>query len=163
MRLHSLRSSAVVGGTAVLPGHRAGSEAGLVLRACTALILALGCSPAAAQVAASVGLDSDYRLRGYSLTNDHPAVTAQVSYDDPSGFYLAASGLGDLGDTGRFLGVIADAGYARRVGPHLTVDAGVLRSQIRSAYAGGLGYKYTEIYVGAYAGPVAARLHYSPD
>lgn len=146
-----------------MPRPVTGSEGRILLHALTALILALASSPALAQVAASVGVDSDYRLRGYSLTNDHPALTGQVSYDDPSGLYLSASGLGDLGDSGRFLGVIADVGYAKRVGQHVTVDAGVLRSQIGSAYAGGLGYKYTELYVGAYAGPIAGRLYYSPD
>ena len=134
-----------------------------LLYACPALILAFGAERASAQVAGSVGFDSDYRLRGYSLTNGHPALSAQISYDDPSGFYLSASGLGDLGDEGRFLGVIADAGYAKRIGHHATLDAGVLRSQIRSAYPNGLGYKYTELYIGAYAGPIAGRLYYSPD
>ena len=148
--------------TVVLPKRRRG-RARAFLRACPALILALVPAQAPAQVAASIGLDSDYRLRGYSLTNDHPALTAQISYDDPSGFYLSASGLGDLGDDGKFLGVIADAGYAKRVGHHITVDGGVLRSQIGSAYAGGLGYRYTEVYLGAYAGPIAGRLYYSPD
>ena len=163
MGSHSLRSSAAVNATVVLPRRRSGLSGTVLVHACAALVLVLAADPAAAQVAASVGLDTDYRLRGYSLTNDHPALTAQISYDDPSGFYLGVSGLGDLGDSGRFLGVIADAGYAERLGRHLTVDAGVLRSQIRSAYAGGLGYKYTEFYLGAYAGPVAARIHYSPD
>ena len=146
----------------MLNRRRSGFSGKLLLHACTALTLGLAAEPASAQLAASIGLDSDYRLRGYSLTNDHPALTAQLSYDDPSGFYLSASGLGDLGDSGRFLGVVADAGYAKRIG-HVTVDAGVLRSQIGSAYRYGLGYKYTELYVGAYAGPVAGRLYYSPD
>lgn len=148
--------------TVVLPKRTRGRTR-VLLRACPALILVLVPATASAQVAASIGLDSDYRLRGYSLTNDHPAVTAQVSYDDPSGFYLSASGLRDLGDEGRFLGVIADAGYAKRVGHHITLDGGVLRSQIRSAYPYGLGFKYTELYVGAYVGPIAGRLYYSPD
>lgn len=163
MGLRSLRTIAAVNATVVLPKRRSGLSQEVLVHACIAVALLLAADPAAAQVAASIGLDSDYRLRGYSLTNDHPAVTAQISYDDPSGFYLTGSSLGDLGDNGRFLGVIADAGYAKRVGRRVTVDAGVLRSQIRSAYPGGLGYKYTELYLGAYAGPVAARLYYSPD
>ena len=163
MGLYSLRASDDVNGTVVLAERRTGPERKFLLHACAAMLFVAMPSPSWAQVSASIGFDSDYRLRGYSLTNGHPAATAQLSYDDPSGFYLSASGLGDLGDHGRFLGVIGDAGYAKRVGHYVTLDAGALRSQIRSAYAHGLGYNYTEFYVGAYAGPIAGRLYYSPD
>ena len=120
-------------------------------------------SPANAQLAATAGIDSDYRFRGYSLSDDHPVASAQLSYDDPDGFYASMSGLTDLGNGSRFLGVIADAGYAKRINQHLTLDGGIIRSQIRSAYPGGIDFKYTEIYAGAYVGPVSARLYYSPD
>ena len=146
-----------------VPKRGTGLRSKSILHAFATVVLALAPAPAAAQFAASAGLDSDYRLRGYSLTNGDPALTAQLSYDDRSGLYLNAAGLGDLGDSGRFLGVIADAGYARRIGHNVTVDAGVLRSQIRSAYQGGLAYKYTEVYLGAYDGPIAGRIYYSPD
>lgn len=119
--------------------------------------------PASAQLAASVGLDSDYRFRGYSLSNDRPAASAQFSYDDPSGIYASVTGLAKLGNDPRFLGVIGDVGYAKRLNQHLTVDAGILRSQIRSANPGGLGFEYTEFYAGAYVGPVVGRIYYSPD
>jgi uncharacterized protein (TIGR02001 family) len=119
--------------------------------------------PAAAQLAATAGFESDYRYRGYSLTDNHPALTAQLSYDDPSGFYGSVLGLQDLGHGARFLGAIADAGYAKRLSDKVTIDGGVLRSQIRSATPGGLDFKYTEFYAGAYVGPVAGRIYYSPD
>ena len=35
------------------------------------------------------------RFRGYSLSDDHPAASAQLSYDDPSGFYTSMSGLAE--------------------------------------------------------------------
>ena len=44
-----------------------------------------------------------------------------------------------------------------------TLDAGVLRSQIRTAHGSRLGFEYTEIYAGAYVGPVTGRIYYSPD
>ena len=119
--------------------------------------------PAAAQVGGSIAVDSDYRLRGYSLTADHPAVSAQLTYDHSSGLYADLSALAELSNDPRFLGVIANAGYARRLSPKVTVDAGVLRSQIRSANARHPGFRYTEVYAGAFVGPVSARLHYSPD
>ena len=132
--------------------------------AIVALLLAfVGATPALAQVAGSVGLDSDYRLRGYSLTDDHPAASAQVSYDDPSGVYFSVLGLAELGRDTRFLGVVGNAGYAKRLNSHVTIDAGVLRSQIRAAPGQSLGFDYTEAYAGASAGPLTGRIFYSPD
>jgi hypothetical protein len=120
--------------------------------------------PAAAQLGGSIAVDSDYRLRGYSLTGNHPAASAQLTYDDPSGFYFDLSGLAELSrDEVRFLGVIANAGYAKRLSPHVTIDGGVLRSQLRSAGRYGRPYQYTEVYAGAFVGPVSARIYYSPD
>jgi uncharacterized protein (TIGR02001 family) len=136
----------------------------LLHRAAFALILNFAAAaPALAQVTGSVGLDSDYRLRGYSLSNDRPAASAQVSYDDPSGLYLSVLGLAELGRDTRFLGVVANAGYAKRLKHHLTIDGGVLRSQIRAASAERLSFEYTEIYAGASAGPITGRIYYSPD
>lgn len=128
------------------------------------LIVALAhAQPAAAQLGGSVGIDSDYRIRGYSLTDDQAALSAQLTYDHHSGFYGDLSALAELGPDTRFLGVIANGGYARRLSPQVTVDAGVLRSQIRSAKRGYPGFEYTEVYAGAFVGPVSARVHYSPD
>ena len=120
-------------------------------------------APAEAQVAGNIALDSDYRLRGYSLTDEHPAFSAQLSYDDPSGIYLSLSGLTELGNGGRFLGIIGDIGYAKRLNPDVTLEAGVLRSQIGAAGADVRGFKYTEVYAGAYVGVVSGRIYYSPD
>lgn len=120
-------------------------------------------SPAAAQVTGSIGVDSDYRLRGYSLSDGHPVASAQITYDDPSGAYASVSGLTQIGGERRFLGAIANAGYAKRLNRRVTLDVGVLRSQIRSAYSTGSGFEYTEVYAGAYVGPVTGRLYYSPD
>lgn len=110
----------------------------------------------------SVGLDSDYRLRGYSLTDDHPAASMQITYDHPSGVYFGLSGLTQLGGRNRFLGVIANAGYAKRLKPNATVDVGVLRSQIRGAAPYSNGFEYTEFYAGGSVGPITGRLYYSP-
>jgi uncharacterized protein (TIGR02001 family) len=117
-----------------------------------------------AQLGGSIAVDSDYRIRGYSLTGNHPAASAQLTYDDPSGFYAGLSALTELGqDDVRFLGLIANAGYAKRLNPHLTIDGGILRSQLRSGAPYGRPYRYTEIYAGAFVGPVSGRIYYSPD
>jgi uncharacterized protein (TIGR02001 family) len=116
-----------------------------------------------AQVAGSVAIDSDYRLRGYSLSDNQPTASLQVNYDDKSGLYFTFSALTELGHGGRFLGVIGNAGYAKRLNERVTLDAGVIRSQLRSAGPDAFGYKYTEIYAGAYVGPITGRIYYSPD
>ena len=128
-----------------------------------ALVFGLIADPASAQVAASVGVDSDYQLRGYSLTNDRPALSTQIGYDHPSGVYFSLSGLTELGSAPRFLGVIGDAGIAKRLSQDVTIDAGVLRSEIRAAAPDLPGFKYTEIYAGAFVGPISGRIYYSPD
>ena len=133
-----------------------------VVRAGAALGLFVA-APAAAQLAGSVGIESDYRLRGYSLTNGDPALTAQISYDHRSGAYLNVSALTKIGGDTRFLGVIAGAGYAKRVNDRVTLDGGVLRYQIRAASPGQPGFKYSEVYAGAYVGRVSGRISYSPD
>jgi len=144
--------------------RRAASASSFLRHALLAALFGLvAAEPAAAQFAASVAVDSDYRLRGYSLSNDHPTASAQVTYDDRSGLYLSLSALNELGHGSRFLGVIANAGYAKRLNEHVTIDAGLLRSQIRSSVQYSPGFKYTEVYAGAYIGPVVGRLYYSPD
>lgn len=133
-------------------------------RSC-ALFLVAGslAQPAAAQLAGRVGVDSDYRLRGYSLTDDRPALSAQLSYDHSSGLYASVLGLAEVGAHNRFLGAIGSAGYARRLNSSVSLDVGVLRSQIRGANYGARGFDYTEFYAGAYVGPVSGRVSYSPD
>lgn len=129
---------------------------------CVAALALFAASPAAAQLAGSVALDSDYRLRGYSLTNDHAAASANITFDHSSGLYFSLAGIAELGGDRRFLGAIANAGFARRVATRVTLDAGVLRYQIGSAESDKPGFKYTEFYGGGSVGPVTGRLYYSP-
>lgn len=111
-----------------------------------------------------MSVESDYRLRGYSLTHGDPAVTGQLTYDHPSGLYLNLAGVTRLRSGGpQFMGVIGNVGYARRLNAHVTLDAGVLRSQIRATSYYARPYHYTEFYAGAAVGPVVGRVYYSPD
>lgn len=129
--------------------------------------LAFGCgiaSAARAQVAGSIDIESDYRLRGYSLSAGRPTATAQISYDDDSGFYLNLSATGELArDDVRFLGVQGNIGYARRLSKKVSIDGGVTRTQYRAGYAGGRSHDYTDIYLGITADPITARVYFSPD
>jgi uncharacterized protein (TIGR02001 family) len=121
-------------------------------------------SPALAQLGGSLGVETDYRLRGYSLTGGDPAATAQLTYDHSSGLYFNLAGVTRLGSgSPQFMGVIGNIGYARRLNAHVTLDAGVLRSQIRASGRYARPYHYTEIYAGASVGRVVGRVYYSPD
>lgn len=115
-------------------------------------------------MAGSVSLDSDYRFRGYSLSNGKPVGTAQISYDDLSGAYLngTLTGVGSYGGV-RLLGYQANAGYAHRVGSGLSLDAGLIHSLYRYRYYGTrYSASYTEAYIGANAHNLSARLSYAP-
>jgi uncharacterized protein (TIGR02001 family) len=121
-------------------------------------------APASAQVSGSVDVESDYRLRGYSLSAGRPVATAQIGYDDDSGIYFNLSATGVLGrDDPLFLGVQGNIGYARRLNRKLSIDAGVLRSQYRAPDPTSRSHNYTDIYVGLAADPFSARVYYSPD
>ena len=120
-------------------------------------------APASAQVAIEGALLSDYRVRGYSMSDRHPAASLSLSYDDPSGLYIGGSAVGSYHDGDpEVAGVLANAGYALRLGPEVSLDAGVSRAEYYYAYRGRhLGY--TEFHLGVAARRVSARVHYSPD
>jgi uncharacterized protein (TIGR02001 family) len=129
-----------------------------------ALLLAAGLSlPAHAQVSASVGFQTDYRFRGRTLSDGKPVVTADIDYDDKTGFYLGGSATASIsGSDPGVLNVQGDAGYARRLTPSLTMDVGVVRSQYTDRVRG-TPFHYTEFYGGLSSHGVSARLYYSPD
>lgn len=122
--------------------------------------------PAAAQqITGSVSVESDFRLRGYSLSGGRPVAAARVGVDSGSGFYADASATTVLarGDEARFLGYQVDAGVAKRVGTLWTLDVGVAHNQFRAPYRGAFPYSYTEGYVGATHGPFSAYVFVSPN
>lgn len=131
------------------------------LGAIVPLLGALACAGVQAQVSGTVTLASDYRFRGVSLSNDQPALQADVGVDDPSGLYggLFASSV-RLDDRVSAQGlVLAYAGYARRVRDGLSVDAG-------ASYAGFTGqtdYDYGEVHAGFTTERLDGHLYYAPD
>ena len=119
-------------------------------------------APARAQLSGSINLETDYRLRGYSLSKGRPTGTAHLAYDHPSGIYLGAAAIGVAGrDEESLLGVQGNVGYARRLSPTVSVDAGIHRSEYKTGYYGEWA-RYTEGYVGLTVRQVTARIFYSP-
>jgi hypothetical protein len=122
-------------------------------------------APATAQVGAVVSAYTDQRFRGYSLSDGRPVGILDLSYDGPSGIYAAASGsIVAARDGGlKGLGLSANAGFARRVRPGLTLDIGVVHSRY-SRYSGLVGGRsYTELYAGVAGKFLDARLSLSPS
>lgn len=115
-------------------------------------------------VSAEVGLFSDYRFRGVSLSGKDPEVTASLTVEHQSGFYASAwvSNV-DIG-TGSADDIEMDwtVGYSRDVG-NVTLDMG----GIYYSYAGNSDLNYFEVYgsVGTKVGPadVKVGVAYAPS
>jgi uncharacterized protein (TIGR02001 family) len=127
-------------------------------------LLALVGTPASAQVAGDLTLQSDYRLRGRSLSAGEPALTLNLSYDHPTGVYLNGSTTGVLRDGDpAVLGLTGNVGYARRLTPEVSFDSGIMWSEYRDRFGAGGAADYTEVYLGLYARRLSAHVYYSPD
>jgi uncharacterized protein (TIGR02001 family) len=121
-------------------------------------------SPAQAQVAGSITIDSDDRFRGHSVSSGNPVATASLDYDDASGFFIDGSVTGVLsGDRPGVLGVQGNIGYATRLSSKLSMDLGVLRSQYTPSYTGDRAAHYTELYLGLTRRSLSSRVYFSPD
>lgn len=122
-------------------------------------------SPAAAEVGAAVSIFNDARFRGYSISNGHPVALLDVSYDEPGGFYAAASASVLVRSRGalRPLALQVNGGYAKRLSSGVTVDIGVVHSNNSQYSSTGSGKSYTEVYAGLAGKFVSSRVYFSPD
>ena len=119
--------------------------------------------PAFAQAAFSVAAESDFRFRGSSLSRERPVATAQVAYDHGSGLYANASATGVHREGhAAVLNLLGNIGYARRLSPSVSVDAGLVHSRYRWGDLPNPSSERTEAYVGVAVTDFAARLSYSP-
>lgn len=119
-------------------------------------------SPVLAQVAVEGAILTDYRVRGYSMSEGQPAASIAVSYDDPAGWYAGGVLVGSVHHDPELAGVQGNLGYALRLSPRVSLDAGLSRSEYYYAY-GGRHLGYTEFYLGVASPRLSARLNYSPD
>jgi uncharacterized protein (TIGR02001 family) len=122
--------------------------------------------PVSAQIAGSLAVQNDYRVRGYTISGNKPAAILGLSYDDPSGLYLNGSAIGALDHDNDpvLLGAIANVGYAYRIASRVSIDAGYTRTQY-THYVGtphGNAH-YDEIYAGISAHGLSAHVYLSPD
>jgi uncharacterized protein (TIGR02001 family) len=129
-----------------------------------ALVFALGAGvgtvQAQAYVSGSVSIVSDYRWRGYSMSDDRPAAQATLAYDHPSGAYaglfVSTVRLGAEREAG--VQGLGYAGYSGRLTGGLSWDAGVAYS----AFSRPSSYDYAEYHAGLAHIDWSARLSYAP-
>src|SRR5882672_2254731 len=115
---------------------------------------------ALAQVSGSVSVVSDYRFRGVSLSSEQPAAQADVNYDSTNGWYAGAFVSSVKLDSYPSLNrlVLTYAGYARRIGPDLSIDAGASYADLSS----GTDFDYLEAHAGVTAGSINVQLAFAP-
>jgi uncharacterized protein (TIGR02001 family) len=125
-----------------------------------ALCVGLGAVQAQGFVSGSVGAVSDYRWRGYSLSDRRPAVQATAVFDHPSGGYaglfLSSVRFGAEAKAG--VQAIGYAGFAERLANGLSWDAGAAYS----AFSSPSGYDFADFHVGLAHVDWSVRLSYAP-
>jgi uncharacterized protein (TIGR02001 family) len=130
-----------------------------VLRVVLALLAALVGLDAAAQVAGTATVASDYRFRGVSLSDGQPAAQFDAGYDDPSGAYagIFASNVRLYDQAGTQ--ALAYGGYARRLAVGASLDAGASYT----SFSGASEYAYSEVHAGFISDRLDAHIYLAPN
>lgn len=122
-------------------------------------------TPAAAQLGANLTLQSDYRYRGRSISDEKPALTFNVAYDHDSGVYLGGNVTAAKTDDDGVQAVryVTYAGYAIRPARGPAFDIGVSNYHALDYRGAKRTFTYSEIYGGVLTDRFSFRLHYAPD
>ncbi len=130
------------------------------MRGAAILVFCSLASGAGAQISGTASVVSDYRYRGFTLSDRKPAAQIGVTYDDPLGWYAGAFGstVQLAPPAGANFQAIAFGGFASRLPSGLTLEAG----GDYSVFTGAAGDDYGEIFLGAATENVSARIYYSP-
>jgi uncharacterized protein (TIGR02001 family) len=152
----------------IAPAARRATRArrGSFLRAVALGAVLLTAAPRAnAQAGAAVSIFSDDRFRGYSLSDERPVGTVDLSYDASNGLYGALSGsaVATRHEGLQPLGFQLNAGYAKRLSPTLTLDLGITHAHYFTYASRGPGKDYTEAYAGLGGKLLSGRISISPD
>ena len=131
----------------------------LLRRSLCACLLFVG-SAAQAQFGASVGVESDYRFRGVSLSDGQPDLRLSLAYDHGGGAFAGASATRVEFVRGRHaVQWLGYAGYVTRASSDLSVELGVTSS----TFSGNRRYDYTELFTGLLSERWSVRAYYAPD
>jgi uncharacterized protein (TIGR02001 family) len=120
---------------------------------------------AESQLGGALSIDSDYRLRGVSLTDRQPAAALSLAYDHGSGVYAGAAVVAREspdGD-GRLLGHTEYVGYVAQGRGGYAWDIGVNNQDFTPYGPQPFHLRYSEAYVGVSRGDLSARIYYSPN
>lgn len=140
-----------------MTGRRVGWPAA---RAAALLAAALATTGAHAQWGGVLSLQSDYRYRGLSRSDEEPSVRATLSFDDPGGWYGGASAASVELDPGRRgAELVLYAGRAGRLGGGLAWDLGATATRFTASR----DYDYGEVHAGLVGTGWSLRLHVAPD
>ncbi len=133
---------------------------GSALRGAAILVFCSLASGAGAQISGTASVVSDYRYRGFTLSDEKPAAQFGVTYDAPLGWYAGAFGstVRLAPPAGPNFQAIAFGGFASRLSSGLTLEVG----GDYSAFTGAAGDDYGEIFLGAATENASARIYYSP-
>ncbi len=130
-------------------------------RAAGLTLLLACCTAAQAQVSGSLSLATDYRYRGYSLSNGKPVAKLLLAYDARSGSYggvearVPREGIG--GQPG--VDLLGYGGYSRRVAGDLVLDMGAAVY----TYSAASHANYKEVYLGVSTDRFSTRMSYGPN
>ena len=139
---------------AVLPSSS--RRVGRLLWACALLVSAA----ARAQFAASIGVESDNRFRGVSLSDGQPDLRLSLAYDHDSGVFAGASATQvEFMRARRALQLLGYAGVVMRLTPDLSAELGVTSS----TFSGNTRYDYTEVFAGLLSERWSLRTYYAAD
>src|SRR5574337_1016402 len=109
-----------------------------------------------AQLSGSLGIVSDYRYRGVSLSDGKPAAQLGVAYDGAGGWYAGAfASTADFGRPARAdVQLLPYAGYADSLFPGLAWAVGLSYAAFLRSH----DYDYPELYWGLATDRLRARL-----
>jgi uncharacterized protein (TIGR02001 family) len=125
-----------------------------------ALSTLLASGAAHAQFSASVGVETDHRFRGVSLSDGQPDAHLSVAYDHASGVFAGASATRVEFMRGRrSVQLLGDVGVATRVSSDFNAEAGVTSS----AFSGNARYNYSEAFVGVSGERWSLRVYWAPN
>ena len=113
-----------------------------------------------AQLSATIGVDSDYRYRGVSLSNSNPSARLTVNFEGAERWYVGASATrAALTGQDTYPQLTAYAGWLAGTIDRASVEIGIVGSH----FVGSAGYDFDEGYVGLLSRDWSARLYLSPD
>ena len=125
-----------------------------------AIVATLFARSAQAQLSTTVGIDSDYRYRGVSLSGSNPSPRLTVNFEGSERWYAGASATrAALTEHDTYPQLTAYAGWIGGAVDRANVEVGAVGSH----FVGSTGYDFAEAYVGLLARQWSARLYLSPD